>query len=116
MWAIIWRGDSATTRHAGIGRTISTVALKAILVTLDEVEGLCRNLDRRAQFLGPGDSFRPPSDTLACQYTFLHSLYQEVLYERAAATYRRDRGKKESARNEIIRLHYGGAAQRRIGA
>jgi DNA-binding winged helix-turn-helix (wHTH) protein/predicted ATPase len=68
------------------GMEFSAAALAAGTQTETEsVEERCAGLARHAHFLralGPGEW---PDGTIAARYSFLHALYQEVLYERIPA-------------------------------
>ena len=48
----------------------------------DAVEEQCTRLARREQFLRLAGTTEWPDGTVAARYSFLHALYQEVLYER----------------------------------
>ncbi len=68
------------------GAEFSAAAAAAGLNTeAEEVEEQCGALMRRGQFLRASGMSEWPDGTVAARYSFLHALYQEVLYERVAA-------------------------------
>lgn len=68
------------------GAEFSAAAAAAGLVAgVEEVEGRCAGLARRALFLQPGGTTEWPDGTVAARYGFLHTLYQQVLYDRVPA-------------------------------
>jgi len=64
---------SAAAVAAGVGAQVS------------EVEIRCAGLARREQFLQARGMEEWPDETVAARYSFLHALYQQVLYERVTA-------------------------------
>jgi predicted ATPase/DNA-binding winged helix-turn-helix (wHTH) protein len=68
------------------GAEFSAAAVAAGLeVAAEEVERQCAELARRALFLRPNGITKWPDGTVAARYGFLHTLYQQVLYERVPA-------------------------------
>jgi predicted ATPase/DNA-binding winged helix-turn-helix (wHTH) protein len=63
---------AATTVATGMGQQPQTV------------EEQCARLSRRGQWLTSQGAIEWPDGTLAARYRFLHSVYQEVLYERVS--------------------------------
>src|SRR5262249_23704221 len=67
----------------------------------EEVEERCMELTRRELFLRASGLGEWPDGTVAARYSFLHALYQEVLYERLPAGRRqrlhRQIGEREEA-------------------
>jgi len=65
------------------GAEFSAAAVAAGLETeIGEVEEGCEALVEREQFLRSTGTAEWPNGTVAARYSFLHALYQEVLYER----------------------------------
>jgi predicted ATPase len=65
------------------GAEFSTAAVAAGLgAEVGEIEEQCEGLVRRAQFLRASGIGEWPDGTVAAHYSFIHALYQEVLYER----------------------------------
>jgi hypothetical protein len=84
------------------GLTFSAAAVAAaVIASVEEVEQLCDRLARRKQFLQASGSSAWPDGTIAAQYTFLHTLYRTVLYERVPsarhAHWHRQIGEREEA-------------------
>ena len=52
---------------------------------MEAVEDQCERLTRRGQFLYTADVSEWPDGTVAAKYSFLHALYQEVVYQRLTA-------------------------------
>lgn len=68
------------------GAEFSAAAVAAgIGPTVEEVEGECSELARREQFLQARGTSDWPDGTVAARYSFLHTLYREVLYEQLPA-------------------------------
>ena len=72
---------------AGVEFSIGAVAA-AVDLLLPEVEAQCEALARQGQFLRTADVRSFPSGTVTAQYTFVHAVYQETLYERVGAARR----------------------------
>ena len=53
-----------------------------------EIETRCADLARRGQFVRTSGVAEWPDGTVAARYSFLHALYQEVVYERVAVSRR----------------------------
>ncbi|HVH04631.1 MAG TPA: AAA family ATPase, partial [Myxococcota bacterium] len=71
------------------GAEFSIAALAAALETeADEIDDRCEALAWRGQFLRATGIEEWPDGTLAGRYTFVHTLYRNVLYERLAPTRR----------------------------
>ena len=71
------------------GNEFSTLAVAAGLQTeLEDVERHCETLGRLGHFIRPLELEEWPDQTLSSRYSFIHALYQNVLYERIAATRR----------------------------
>jgi predicted ATPase/DNA-binding winged helix-turn-helix (wHTH) protein len=68
--------------------------------TAGEVEACCTRLARREQFLRTHGVSEWPDGTVATRYSFLHALYQEVLYERVPAGQRTRLHKRIGEREE----------------
>jgi len=68
----------------------AAVAAAGLLEELERVEERYERLARRGQFLQPAQVEMLPDGTTAGRYRFLHTLYQNVLYDRLA-TVRRTR-------------------------
>ena len=66
---------------AGVEFSAAAVAAGAE-VTVEEVEQRCAALARRGQFLRADGIAEWPNGTITTQYSFLHALYQEVIYAR----------------------------------
>jgi predicted ATPase len=69
---------------AGMEFSAAAVAAGAE-IEVEAIEELCTQLARREFFLRPSGTTEWPDGTVAARYSFLHSLYQEVLYERLPA-------------------------------
>ena len=68
------------------GAQFSAAAVAAgTKITTGDVEACCTGLARREQFLRTNGVSEWPDGTVATRYSFLHALYQEVLYERIPA-------------------------------
>ena len=66
-----------------VGPQFSAAAVAAgTEITAGEVEACCTKLARRGHFLWTNGISEWPDGTVATRYSFLHALYQEVLYER----------------------------------
>ncbi len=66
-----------------VGMEFSAAAVAAqIDVAMDEVERRCEVLLRREQFLRASGMVEWPDGTVSSRYSFVHVLYQNVLYER----------------------------------
>jgi len=71
------------------GAEFSIAALAAALAAdTDEIDDRCEALAWRGQFLRATGIEEWPDGTLAGRYTFVHTLYRNVLYERLAPTRR----------------------------
>jgi DNA-binding winged helix-turn-helix (wHTH) protein/predicted ATPase len=71
------------------GAEFSAAVVAAGLGTVvEEVEERCEGLVRREQFLRTCEPAEWPDGTMAARYQFLHTLYQEVLYEHIPAARR----------------------------
>lgn len=67
------------------GESFATATVAAGLAqTVDEVESRCAALARKGQFVRALGVETWPDATVATRYGFVHTLYQEVLYERLA--------------------------------
>jgi predicted ATPase len=65
------------------GVDFSTAAVAAALESaVEPIEERCAELARRGHFLRAGAVSEWPDGTMATHYTFVHALYQNVLYER----------------------------------
>jgi predicted ATPase len=64
---------SAAAVAAGLGQEIV------------QIEEICAGLARRGQFLRTNGVEEWPDGTMAARYSFVHALYQEVLYDRLTA-------------------------------
>lgn len=68
------------------GAEFSAAAVAAgVEAQVSEVEIRCAGLARREQFLQARGIEEWPDGTVAARYSFLHALYQQVLYERVTA-------------------------------
>jgi predicted ATPase/DNA-binding winged helix-turn-helix (wHTH) protein len=68
------------------GMDFSSAAVAAGMdADIAEVETYCEELARRGQFLRTYDTEEWPDATVAARYEFMHSLYQQVWYERVSA-------------------------------
>jgi predicted ATPase len=68
------------------GAQFSAAAVAAgTQMTISDAETYCTGLVRREQFLRTDGISEWPDGTVATRYSFLHALYQEVLYERIPA-------------------------------
>jgi predicted ATPase len=72
---------------AGVEFSAATLAA-ALAVEVEEVEEKCHALVRRDHFLRSSGVLEWPDGTVGTRYSFLHALYQEVLYERVTAAKR----------------------------
>jgi predicted ATPase len=71
------------------GGEFSTAVIAAgIDEKVEQVEERCEELARRGQFLRPQGTVTFPDRTVTGRYSFLHALYQKVLYERLTAARR----------------------------
>lgn len=79
--------DQALLETASVaGEVFATATVAAGLAhTVDAVETCCAALARKGQFVHAMGVETWPDATIATRYGFLHTLYQEVLYERLAA-------------------------------
>jgi hypothetical protein len=66
----------------------------------NEVEACCALLSRREQFIRAQGSIQWPDGTIAGRYNFLHTLYLDVLYERAAPGQRSESHHRIAEREE----------------
>lgn len=65
------------------GLDFSSAAVAAGMgVDIAEIETCCEELARRGQFVRAHDTEEWPDATVAARYEFMHSLYQQVWYER----------------------------------
>ena len=69
--------------------------------TIEEVEGYCERLAQRGQLLQLAGASEWPDGTVAPQYSFLHALYQEVVYKRVTAARRTRLHQQIGERKEI---------------
>jgi len=69
---------------AGAEFSAAAVAV-AVETTIEVVEEQCTELARREQFLRTSGTTEWPDGTVTAHYSFLHALYQDVLYERLTA-------------------------------
>src|SRR5262249_32625441 len=68
------------------GATFTTAVVAAGLEdTTELIEEQCEELARQGQFLRGVGSERWPDGTTVTRYGFIHTLYQEVVYERVTA-------------------------------
>ncbi|MGE0820952.1 MAG: AAA family ATPase [Candidatus Binatia bacterium] len=68
-----------------VGMEFTAAAVAAGLqTTLENVETLCEQLERKDQFIHEQGVEEWPDGTVGGRYQFLHALYQNVLYERIA--------------------------------
>jgi DNA-binding winged helix-turn-helix (wHTH) protein/predicted ATPase len=76
--------EQAVVEAASVaGREFAAAAVAAGVDTaVDAVEEVCETLARRGQFVQGGSITEWPDGTLATGYRFLHTLYQEVVYDR----------------------------------
>ncbi|HEV8717293.1 MAG TPA: hypothetical protein VGX03_31295 [Candidatus Binatia bacterium] len=74
----------AVASVAGIEFSAAAVAAGAG-ADVAEVEARCAALARRGQFLRASGTAEWPDGTVAARYSFLHALYQEVIYGRVTA-------------------------------
>jgi DNA-binding winged helix-turn-helix (wHTH) protein/predicted ATPase len=71
------------------GPEFSAMAVAAgVEAGIEQVEARCEGLLRRGQFLHASGTETVPDGTLTGRYSFIHALYQSVLYERAGAIQR----------------------------
>jgi len=85
-----------------VGVKFSTAAVAAALETeVAQVEERCEELARRAHFLRSCGFEEWPDRTVAGCYEFIHALYQNVLYQRIAATRRLRLHQKIGERKEV---------------
>ncbi|MBI3757401.1 MAG: AAA family ATPase [Deltaproteobacteria bacterium] len=91
------------------GAQFSTAAVaEGLKQTTSEVEAYCARLARGEQFIRATGVSAWPDGTVATSYSFLHALYQEVLYERMPAGQRVTLHKQIGEREEHA---YGDQAQ-----
>ena len=69
---------------AGTNFAVEAVSV-ALHQTAEEVEEQCHQLVQQGQFLRPEGIREWPNRRVTAQYSFIHALYQEVLYERISA-------------------------------
>jgi predicted ATPase len=69
---------------AGVEFSAAAVAA-GVGAAVEEVEERCVALARRGQFVQASGTAEWPDGTVATRYSFLHALYQEVLYDRLTA-------------------------------
>ncbi len=72
---------------AGTEFSVATVAA-GLAAEVVEVEEFCEGLARRGQFLRSRGVSEWPDGTVAARYEFIHSLYQQICYERVTANRR----------------------------
>lgn len=86
-----------------VGMDCSAIAIAA---GLDEdivrVEEICDGLARKHHFLWPAYLAELPDGTITPRYRFIHALYLDVLYQRVAATRRRQIHGRIGERGETI--------------
>jgi len=75
------RGMLEAASVAGVEFSAAAVAA-GVGTELEAVEEQCTGLARRDQFLRLAGTNEWPDGTVATRYSFLHALYQEVVYER----------------------------------
>jgi DNA-binding winged helix-turn-helix (wHTH) protein/predicted ATPase len=72
-----------------VGLEFSAGAVAAVMGhTAEDVEACCDTLARRGQCIRLGDITEWPDGTVAMGYSFIHSLYPEVIYERVPVSRR----------------------------
>ena len=72
-----------------VGTEFSAAAVAAVVnLGIEEVEVCGDALTRRGQCIRPYGVAEWPDKTISARYRFRHALYQEVLYERVAASRR----------------------------
>src|SRR5262249_59042769 len=69
---------------AGVEFSVATVAA-GLAAEVVAVEEFCEGLARRGQFLRSRGVSEWPDGTVAARYEFIHSLYQQICYERVTA-------------------------------
>jgi predicted ATPase len=84
---------------AGVEFSAAAVAA-GVAIPVEEVEQRGAALARRGQFLRVSGTAGWPDGTVAARYTFLHALYQEVIYDRVTATQRRAQHLRVGEREE----------------
>ncbi len=82
--------ERSTLEAASVaGGDFAAMAVAAALgVDVVEVEELCSGLAQRNRFLRLQGESAWPDGTVTTRYAFIHSLYQEILYERVATGWR----------------------------
>ncbi len=88
-----------TASVAGVEFSIAAVAA-GIEGSVEEVEQRCATLVRQAQFLQVAGTGAWPDGTVAARYSFLHALYQNVLYEQVPTARRQRLHRQIGAREE----------------
>jgi DNA-binding winged helix-turn-helix (wHTH) protein/predicted ATPase len=84
-----------------VGMEFSAAAVAAGLeAEEEEVEERCEGLARHSQFLRPQGVREWPDGTAAAHYSFIHSLYQNVLYDRVTVARRSRWHRKIGEREE----------------
>jgi tetratricopeptide (TPR) repeat protein len=84
------------------GAEFSVAAVAAgVAAEVVEVEELCEGLARRGQFLRARGVSEWPDGTVAARYEFIHSLYQQIWYERVTANRRLQLHRRIGERGEI---------------
>jgi DNA-binding winged helix-turn-helix (wHTH) protein/tetratricopeptide (TPR) repeat protein len=84
---------------AGIDFSAAAVAA-GLEREVDEVEHHCEGLTRRGQFLRSSGAVEWPDGAVSSRYSFVHALYQQVLYERLTAKRRVQLHRKIGEREE----------------
>jgi DNA-binding winged helix-turn-helix (wHTH) protein/tetratricopeptide (TPR) repeat protein len=90
---IRWKIDSLDEQQRRLVEAASVLGVEfstdAVAAALDEpeeaVETKLEQLARRGSLVGPGNAVEWPDGTVTQGYTFVHSLYQEALYENIPA-------------------------------
>ena len=83
------------------GAEFSAVAVAAALQrSVNEIEMCCTRLARNEQFIHAQGANRWPDGTASDGYSFLHALYQEVLYERTPTGRRTEYHRRIAEREE----------------
>jgi predicted ATPase len=84
-----------------VGAEFSAAAVAAGLeADVAEVERRCADLVRREQFLRTNGSSAWPDGTVASRYSFVHTFYREVVYERVTEAWRAQLHRRIGEREE----------------
>ena len=95
--------EQAVLESASVaGSEFSAAAVAAALERpVSEIDARCTRLARNEQFIRSLGESRWPDGTLVTDYSFVHALYQEVLYDRAPVVSRAEAHRRIAEREEM---------------